>query len=160
MNGPLSAGDPRAPSAPRRAWLLGVIGLLTISGIVWTLSRHSSSAPTEVPIGTPTLLEFGMDICTQCKQTRAMLERLSPGYEGRLRVRFVDVRDDANDALVAKVGLRVIPLLVLFDAAGREVWRHEGVPDESTLLAKLDEVVARPSGASPAGCPPEGSCVP
>lgn len=126
--------------APRRTWLLGVIALVTLGGIGWSLSRRGSSKAVEIPTGMPTLLDFGMDVCAQCKQTRAMLERLAPGYEGRLQVRFIDVRDDANEELAAKYKMRVIPLLVLLDEAGREVWRHEGLPQEAALRSELDEV--------------------
>lgn len=124
---------------PRRLWLVGLIASITLGGAAWSLSRRSSAAPTDVPAGIPVLLDFGMDICTQCKETRTMLERVRPSYE-RVEFRFLDVRDDANEALGAKYRMRVIPLLILLDSDGREVWRHEGVPDEAMLRSKLDEV--------------------
>jgi len=140
--------------------LVGLIALITLGGVAWSLSRQSSASPTPVAAGTPVLIDFGMDICVQCKKTRAMLERLQPSYEGRVDVRFLDVRDDANEALGAKYGMRVIPLLVLLDSGGAEVWRHEGVPDEAALRSKLDDVAGGGAG-NPSGCPEEmGVCSP
>jgi thiol-disulfide isomerase/thioredoxin len=129
------------PSGPRRTWLVGVIGLLAVAGIGWSaMRRRTSSPPARLQTGLPTLLDFGMDTCAQCKKTRAMLERIAPAYAERLRVQFVDIRDDANDGLTSKFAVRVIPLLVLLDAAGQELWRHEGLPEEGVLRARLDDV--------------------
>lgn len=157
---PVKESSTQAGQQPRRLWLLGLIALVTLGGVAWSLSRRSSAAPAEVATGTPVLLDFGMDICAQCKKTQAMLERVRPSYEGRVKIRFLDVRDDANEALGAKYGMRIIPLLVMLDSNGREVWRHEGVPDEAKLKSQLDSVAGDGAENGPI-CPEEtGACSP
>jgi len=78
-----------------------------------------------------------MDICDQCKKTRAILTRLEPEFAGKVQVRYLDVRDDANEALAEKFRMRVIPLLVLLDRDGVELWRHEGAPSEAVLRQQM-----------------------
>jgi thioredoxin-like negative regulator of GroEL len=96
------------------------------------------------------LLDFGMDICEQCKKTRALLTRIEPEYAGRLKVHYVDVREEANDGLVEKHRMRVIPLLVLLDRDGAEAWRHEGAPSESLLRERISRVVTTADEPRPA----------
>lgn len=143
-------------SRPRRQWLLALVGAMVAGGIGWSaVRRRGSPAPVAAVAGVPLLLDFGMDICEQCKKTRAILSRIEPEYAGKLQVRYLDVRDDANEALAEKYRMRVIPLLVLIDHDGVEVWRHEGAPPEPVLRQQIAQVVAkaqRPrAGASPSG---------
>jgi len=97
-----------------------------------------------------------MDICEQCKKTRAILARLQPEFAGKLQIRYLDVRDDANEALAERYRMRVIPLLVLLNAQGEEVWRHEGAPDEAQLRARVSQAIqdaTRPRAAASAAAP-------
>lgn len=129
---------------PRRRWLLGLIGACVVAGIGWSAlrRRRAPAAWEQATNGLPQLLDFGMDVCEQCKKTRALLGKLEPEYAGRLQIHFVDVRDDANDTLMRRYGVRLIPLLVLLGADGRERWRNEGFPAESVLRAQIASAMA------------------
>jgi len=132
------------PDSPRRLWLLGVIGAVVAGGIGWSSLRRRASHPAVVAqTGVPQLLDFGMDICDQCKKTRAILTRLEPEFAGKVQVRYLDVRDDANEALAEKFRMRVIPLLVLLDRDGVELWRHEGAPSEAVLRQQMTLAAGR-----------------
>lgn len=135
-------------SAPRRLWLLGVVGAAVAAGMGWSAyrRRHASGAVVVAGNGVPQLLDFGMDICDSCKKTRALLDRIQPEFASKLQVHYVDVREDANESLMQKYRLRVIPLLVLLSGAGRELWRHEGLPVEATLREQIGAAVREASG--------------
>lgn len=152
----VNAQEPEPP--PRRQWLLAVVGALVAGGIGWSAARRrGAQPPVAAQAGVPQLLDFGMDICEQCKKTRAILSRLEPEYAGKLQIRNLDVRDDANEALAEKYRMRVIPLLVLLDRDGAEVWRHEGAPSEAVLRQQVAEVVANARRPRPAASPSEGA---
>ncbi|MBI5533287.1 MAG: thioredoxin family protein [Deltaproteobacteria bacterium] len=138
------SSDNAPTSHPRRLWLLAVVGALVAGGIGWSTirRRRSSHARFVAAAGVPQLLDFGMDICEQCKKTRALLSRIEPEYAGKVQVRYVDVREEANDALAEKYRMRVIPLLVLLDKDGVEMWRHEGAPPEAVLREQLSRAAA------------------
>jgi thioredoxin 1 len=142
-------------SPPRRLWLLGIVGAVVAGGIGWSAFRRRTSkqAPMVAAAGVPQLLDFGMDICEQCKKTRALLTRIEPEYAGKLQVRYVDVRQDANDVLAEKYRMRVIPLLVLLDRDGAETWRHEGAPSEAVLREQISQAIANAQRPRPAVSP-------
>lgn len=132
-----------ADSPPRRLWLLGLVGAVVAGGMGWSVLRRRTPrlALVASAAGVPQLLDFGMDICDQCKKTRALLGRLEPEFAGKLQIHYVDVREDANEALMLKYRLRVIPLLVLLSGDRRELWRHEGFAPESMLREQITRAV-------------------
>lgn len=141
-------------SRPRRQWLLAVVGAMVAGGIGWSAARRrGAQAPVAAQAGVPQLLDFGMDICEQCKKTRTILSRIEPEYAGKLQIRYLDVRDDANEALAEKYRMRVIPLLVLLDHDGVEVWRQEGAPSEPMLRQQIARAVANAQRPRPAASP-------
>ncbi len=147
--------DTPSNSPPRRQWLLGVIGALVAAGIGRSVFRRKvpQSTPVAAQASVPLVLDFGMDICEQCKKTRALLTRIEPEFAGKLQVRYLDVRDDANEALAERYRMRVIPLLVLLDPDGVEVWRHEGAPSEPVLRQQISKAVANAQLVRPAASP-------
>jgi thioredoxin-like negative regulator of GroEL len=111
------------------------------AGVGWSLvSQRRAPAASYPTDGIPVLLAFHMD-CPSCKQVRETLARVETGWAGRVHVSHVDVRADKNAQLMDKYRVRVIPLLVLLDRAGQEVWRQDGQVDETVLTAKLTAVV-------------------
>lgn len=142
---------PAPQTRPRRQWLLAVVGALVAGGIWWSAARRRR-APAAAPAlaGVPQLLDFGMDICDQCKKTKALLSRIEPAYSGKLQVRYLDVREEATEALAEKYRMRVIPLLVLLDRNGVEVWRHEGAPSETAVREQVELVVSAAQQRGPA----------
>jgi thioredoxin 1 len=66
-------------------------------------------------------------------------------------VLVLDVREDPEAA--AKNGIRLIPTQIFFDAAGKELWRHEGFIDKAAILARWAELGVALPGAAPAALP-------
>ena len=74
-----------------------------------------------------------------------VLDELAADYEGRLEIEFIDVKVDKE--AVAHYGIRLIPTQIFFDAAGGELFRHEGFIARETILAKWAELGLELGGA-------------
>lgn len=88
----------------------------------------------------PRLLDLGAKKCIPCKLMAPILEQLAKEYAGRMNVEFIDVWLKANQPAAKKYGIRMIPTQIFFDAAGKELWRHEGFLSKQDILAKWKEL--------------------
>ena len=93
----------------------------------------------EVPVKLPRLVDLGADTCVPCKKLAPILEELRREYVGRLSVEFIDVWKDPPAKEPYKI--RLIPTQILYDAEGRELWRHEGFISKEDLKALFKEKV-------------------
>jgi thioredoxin 1 len=91
------------------------------------------------PIKTlPRMIELGSDKCIPCKMMAPIIEELKKEYAGKLRFEFYDVWKNAEYG--RKYAIRVIPTQVFVDAAGKELFRHEGFFSKEDILAKWKEL--------------------
>ena len=97
-----------------------------------------AAAEAETPAALPRLVDLGSTTCIPCKKMAPILAELAVEQAGRLEVLVIDVREDPEAA--AKYGIRLIPTQVFFDAAGTELWRHEGFIDKAAILARWAEL--------------------
>lgn len=67
-----------------------------------------------------------------------VLEELKKEYAGRLQVDFFDVWQDPDAG--KKYAMKMIPTQIFFDAAGKELFRHEGFISRDDILAKWKEL--------------------
>jgi len=88
--------------------------------------------------GKPTFANFGAKGCIPCDKMEPIREAIRKKYEGRLNVVFVHVGKE--QILASRYGVQAIPLLVFFDAAGKEVFRHTGFFPQEKVEAKLAEM--------------------
>jgi len=101
----------------------------------------------------PRLVDLGAKKCVPCKQMIPVLEALTNEYAGRLEVVFIDVWE--NRAAGKEYGIRIIPTQIFHDAAGKELFRHEGYWSKEAILAKFKELgvdldeVSGPAGKRP-----------
>ncbi len=86
----------------------------------------------------PRVVDLGADKCKACKDLAPILVELRKEYEGRVTVDFIDVWKNPQAGEPYKI--RVIPTQVFFDAAGKEVWRHEGFLPKADFIAKFAEL--------------------
>jgi thioredoxin 1 len=91
--------------------------------------------------GRPTLLEFGANSCSQCRKMSAVMASLAPRFAGRADLIQVDVGNEYD--LTRRFKVIVIPTLVFFDTAGREVGRHHGFLEETKVAQILSDLGAR-----------------
>jgi len=109
------------------------------------LSAPAVAAMPQVS-GLPRLVDLGADKCIPCKMMAPVLEELKEQYKGRLEVVFIDVWKNPDAG--GQYGIKLIPTQILYDAAGKELFRHEGFFSKEDILAKFKEFGVDLSDAS------------
>lgn len=96
-----------------------------------------AAAASPAASGLPRLVDLGADKCVPCKMMAPILQELKNEYKGRLDVVFIDVWKNPNAG--AEYGIKLIPTQIFYDAAGKELFRHEGFFSKEDILAKWKE---------------------
>ena len=95
--------------------------------------------PAGVPVAAlPKLIDLGADKCIPCKMMAPILEELKKTYAGKMEVEFIDVWKNPDAGKV--YGIQIIPTQIFFDAAGKELFRHQGFFSREDILAKWKEM--------------------
>jgi thioredoxin 1 len=116
--------------------------VLLLLGLAGCGSDGSMAARVDQALasGRPTLLEFGANSCSQCRKMSAVMAALAPRFAGRADLIQVDVGNEYD--LTRRFKVIVIPTLVFFDTAGREVGRHHGFLEETKVAQILGDLGA------------------
>ncbi len=88
--------------------------------------------------GKPTFASFGADTCIPCQKMAPTREAVREKYDGKLNVVYVHVGKE--QVLASRYGVQGIPLVLFFDADGREVLRHTGLMSQDQIESKLAEM--------------------
>lgn len=80
------------------------------------------------------LLKFGASYCAPCRSLTPILEEL----KDKVTIEDIDV-DEAEDTTLVKYKIRSIPVLILEDDQGKELWKHVGSISKIDLENKLKE---------------------
>lgn len=80
------------------------------------------------------LLFFHSSWCGPCKALTLIVEELKSTYD----IWDIDV-DEAEDTTLVKYKIRSIPVLILEDDQGKELWKHVGSISKIDLENKLKE---------------------
>lgn len=156
-----------------RTWIWGVLAV-AVAGVLY--ARHAGRArPAAAPVATeaaasavaagpvslepapptaarPRLLDLGAGKCVPCKMMAPILDELRQTYTGRFDVVFIDVWERPEAAEPYRINL--IPTQIFFDAAGHELFRHEGFFSRDDILATWRRLgVPLDAEASPHGTP-------
>ncbi len=86
----------------------------------------------------PRLVDLGAGTCIPCKLMAPILEDLKKTCAGKMDVVFIDVSE--NPEAGEKYGIKLIPTQIFYDAAGNELFRHEGFFGKEDILAKWKEL--------------------
>jgi thioredoxin 1 len=82
----------------------------------------------------PVLVEFGAEWCGPCRMQAPILKELAREFAGQARIAAVDV--DAEPELAARLGIRSLPTLALFQN-GELRKRLAGLTGKATLAGEL-----------------------
>ncbi|MFA6103916.1 MAG: thioredoxin family protein [Victivallaceae bacterium] len=88
----------------------------------------------------PKLLDLGAKKCIPCKMMAPILEELTKEYAGVMEVEFIDVWQKENAEKAQKYNIQSIPTQIMFDADGKELWRHEGFISREDIFKKWKEL--------------------
>jgi thioredoxin 1 len=94
--------------------------------------------PTATATALPKLLDLGAGKCIPCKMMKPILDELATEYKDRFQTVFIDVWENPDEAKAYKINL--IPTQLFFDAAGQELFRHEGFFSKEDILGKWKEL--------------------
>lgn len=116
--------------------LLITFGLFSISAMAAELSSsNDATIRAALASGKPTVADFGARTCIPCKKMAPILEELNRELKGKANVTFTDVW--ATPSLAQDYRVQMIPTQIFFDAKGKEVKRHMGFIDKSSILKEL-----------------------
>jgi thioredoxin 1 len=93
------------------------------------------SAPTAA---LPRLIDLGADKCIPCKAMAPILDELRTALAARVTVEFIDVWQKPDDA--KPYSIKLIPTQIFFDAAGNELFRHEGFFSKEDILLQWEKL--------------------
>jgi thioredoxin 1 len=85
--------------------------------------------------GKPMIVDFGSNSCIPCRQLRPVLQKIRQDYTGKLEVLIIDIRN--KQKLASDYQIQVIPTVVFFDPAGKEIFRHQGYMSEEKVKEQL-----------------------
>jgi len=109
-----------------------------VENVAVTEIQAVETAKTKEVKALPRLVDLGADKCIPCKMMAPILEELKKEYAGIFNVEFIDVWKNPNAG--KEYGIRIIPTQIFFDAAGKELFRHEGFFSREDILAKWKEL--------------------
>lgn len=89
-------------------------------------------------LAKPRLLELGSMRCQACLEMAKVLDALRASQGARLQVDFIDVFE--QPAAAERYEISVIPTQILYDEAGREIFRHTGYFSHNDILAKFHDL--------------------
>jgi thioredoxin 1 len=126
---------------------IAIVAVLITAVVITIAVRQNKSGGDKVPAefgpeqltgkGLPVLIDLGSDQCIPCKMMAPILEELKTEYAETLTVHFLDV--SKQPALSKLYGIQLIPTQIFYDAAGKELFRHEGFYAKEDIFAKWKE---------------------
>lgn len=129
------AGKKPAPTLPAAGSPPAVVtGTVTVA----------ASEPATQGKALPRLVDLGAGKCIPCKMMAPILEDLKTTYAGKIEVQFIDVWENKDAG--KEYGINVIPTQIFYNAAGKELFRHEGFLAKEDILKKWKELGVDLSG--------------
>jgi thioredoxin 1 len=109
--------------------------------VATTEPAMSAAAPASRAVAAaakPRLLELGSMRCQACLEMAKVLDALRASQGAKLQVDFIDVFEQPEAGDRYKISL--IPTQILYDNAGKEIFRHTGYFAHNDILAKFREL--------------------
>ncbi len=84
-----------------------------------------------------TLLEFGSGTCAVCKQMEPVLEEIRQLENPKVKVVFLNIMHPENLSQMKYFGISAVPLQIVLNPEGKEIYRHYGFISSADLLSKF-----------------------
>lgn len=128
----------------KRKWIIVALVIAAIGLVLarraWEKSSTENQAALDAALNRPMprLVDLGAGKCIPCKAMAPILEELRVEYADRFQTVFIDVWE--NEDAAEPYNINLIPTQIFYDAAGNELWRHEGFLGKEDILAKWKEL--------------------
>jgi thioredoxin 1 len=153
--------EEKTDSAFLRAAAFAVLVLL-VGGLAWWAAGKGGAASrtgAAVSAPLPKLILLDEGGCLGCMLKKGLLAELAAVYPERLRLEYVNVKIERKKT--ERCGIRKVPAQIGFDAAGRELFRHEGPLSAAEVAVKFKEsgidLSPAPAAMPPKPTPPDGT---
>jgi len=118
--------------------LLNLALVIALFGIASIIAQEKKSAAAEKnvpPEKKPlvTFVELGSVNCIPCRQMQPVMKAIEKKYGAQVKVVFYDVWKPDQRKYAEQYGIKLIPTQVFLDAAGKELFRHEGFYPEAEI---------------------------
>jgi thioredoxin 1 len=88
--------------------------------VLCTTALTTSSSIADSSENTkPTIMDFQANWCRPCRELRPVLAKIEKKYAGKVNVITVDVEDPANQQLMERYGVTVLPTVVFVGTSGQ-----------------------------------------
>ncbi len=84
-----------------------------------------------------TLLEFSSGTCAICKQMEPVLEEIRQLENPKVKVVFLNIMQPENLPQMKFFGISAVPLQIVLNREGKEIYRHYGFIRAPELLSKF-----------------------
>ncbi len=111
--------------------------VLLVAGLAW-LAAGKGGAGSPAPAASaprPKLMLLDEGGCLGCMLKKGLLAELAAAYPGRLSFDYVNVKTERKKT--ERYGVRNVPAQIGFDAAGRELFLHEGALTAAEVAANF-----------------------
>jgi len=95
-----------------------------------------AQAKTVLGKGKPAFFEVGSDTCKSCRKMGKKLYAIAQAHPEYL-IKFINVKEEREAAIEMKI--MMIPTQIIFDADGKEVYRHVGILEDDELNGLLSK---------------------
>ncbi len=102
-------------------------------------TENNKTVQEEVKINKnlPTIMDFGMESCVQCKMMKVVLDDLKIKCKDSLNIKYINIRETPK--IGEKYKVQQIPLQIFYDKKGKELYRHTGFISAEDIVAKFAE---------------------
>lgn len=122
-----------------------IVLILAVAGVMIARNAERKPVPKNqvAPTALPRLVDLGANKCIPCKMMKPILDDFKANYADHFTTEFIDVWEHPDTG--KEYGINVIPTQIFFDAAGKELFRHEGFFGKEDMLKKWQEFGVDPA---------------
>ena len=88
-----------------------------------------------------TLIEFGANACVPCRKMDTVLVEIKEIYGNKINIHFLNVREEKGKKAAKYFGVHAIPVQIILDRKGKEVFRHIGFYSTKNLQNEITKAI-------------------
>lgn len=132
----------------RKSSLLIIILVFALPVLLYYATRShregiSTASSVAEAANKPKVLHFSQQMCSECRTLEGIMQPVENEYKNQVVFVHIDVSDrqPANEALIQKYKVRVVPTLVFINKNGKVIKRTEGSMPKEELEGYLNSII-------------------